>query len=290
MIKSMTGFGKAIGEWENKKITVEIRSLNSKQLDLNVKLPTRYRSKELELRSFISKHAERGRVDVSIYLENGIEENVAVINTSLVESYIEQLKEIANKTNTQAENLLAIAMRMPDVYKQEREELNEDEWQYVMQRVEEALVAFNQYRADEGKILLKDFTERINNIVSLLKEIEKLEQLRIEQIRNRIKKNLYEFIPEEAIDKNRFEQELIYYIEKLDITEEKVRLRAHCDYFLEALKSPHAEGRKLGFIAQEIGREINTIGSKANDANIQKFVVQMKDELEKIKEQSLNVL
>jgi uncharacterized protein (TIGR00255 family) len=290
MIKSMTGFGKAIGEWGNKKITIEIRSLNSKQMDLNVKLPTLYRSKELELRSFISKHTERGRVDVSIYVENGIEENVAIINTSLVESYIEQLKEIANKTNTQTDNLLAIAMRMPDVYKQEPEELNEDEWQYVMNRVEEALLAFNQYRADEGKILLKDFTERINNIVSLLKEIEELEQLRIEQIRNRIKKNLYEFIPEEAIDKNRFEQELIYYIEKLDITEEKVRLRAHCDYFLEALKSPHAEGRKLGFIAQEIGREINTIGSKANDANIQKFVVQMKDELEKIKEQSLNVL
>jgi uncharacterized protein (TIGR00255 family) len=290
MIKSMTGFGKAIGEWGNKKITIEIRSLNSKQMDLNVKLPTLYRSKELELRSFISKHTERGRVDVSIYVENGIEENVAIINTSLVESYIEQLKEIANKTNTQTDNLLAIAMRMPDVYKQEREELNEEEWQYVMNRVEEAIAAFNQYRTDEGKILLNDFTERINNIVSLLKEIEELEQLRIEQIRNRIKKNLYEFIPEEAIDKNRFEQELIYYIEKLDITEEKVRLRAHCDYFLEALKSPQAEGRKLGFIAQEIGREINTIGSKANDANIQKFVVQMKDELEKIKEQSLNVL
>lgn len=290
MIKSMTGFGKATGEWKNKKINIEIRSLNSKQMDLNVKMPSLYRSKELELRSYITKQTERGRMDVSIYVENGMDENAAVINKTLVESYIQQLKEIAKKTDADTDDLLAIAMRMPDVFKQEREELEEVEWVYVMKKVDEAIEAFNQFRADEGNVLLKDFTERINTIVDLLKEIEKLEQARIQQIRDRIKKNVYELIPAEAIDKNRFEQELIYYIEKLDITEEKVRLRSHCDYFLEALKSPNAEGRKLGFISQEIGREINTIGSKANDAAIQKFVVQMKDELEKIKEQSLNVL
>lgn len=290
MIKSMTGFGKATGEWKNKKINIEIRSLNSKQMDLNVKMPSLYRSKELELRSYITKQTERGRMDVSIYVENGMDENAAVINKTLVESYIRQLKEIAKKTDVDTDDLLAIAMRMPDVFKQESEELEEVEWEYVMKKVDEAIEAFNQFRADEGNVLLNDFTERINTIVNLLKEIEKLEQARIQQIRDRIKKNVYELIPAEAIDKNRFEQELIYYIEKLDITEEKVRLRSHCDYFLEALKSPNAEGRKLGFISQEIGREINTIGSKANDAAIQKFVVQMKDELEKIKEQSLNVL
>lgn len=290
MIKSMTGFGKATGEWKNKKITIEIRSLNSKQMDLNIKMPSLYRSKELELRSYITKQTERGRMDVSIYVENGMDENAAVINKSLVETYIQQLKEIAQKTNSDTNDLLAIAMRMPDVFKQEQEELDEEEWAYIIKKIDEAITAFTQFRVDEGTVLLKDFTERINIILSLLKEIEQLEQPRIQQIRNRIKKNVYELIPAETVDKNRFEQELIYYIEKLDITEEKVRLRSHCDYFLEALKSPNAEGRKLGFISQEIGREINTIGSKANDATIQKFVVQMKDELEKIKEQSLNVL
>lgn len=290
MIKSMTGFGKATGEWKNKKITIEIRSLNSKQMDLNIKMPSLYRSKELELRSYITKQTERGKIDVTIYVENGIDENLTIINKTLVETYIHQLKEIAEKTNSKTEDFLSIAMRMPDVFKQEREELDEEEWKYVMQKTGEAIATLNQFREDEGKVLLKDFTERIGIILTLLKEIELLEQLRIQQIREKIKKNISELIPIENIDKNRFEQELIYYIEKLDITEEKVRLRSHCNYFLEALKSPNAEGRKLGFISQEIGREINTIGSKANDARIQKIVVQMKDELEKIKEQSLNVL
>ncbi len=290
MIKSMTGFGKATGEWKNKKITIEIRSLNSKQMDLNIKMPSLYRSKELDLRSYITKTTERGRIDLSIYVENGMEENATVINKSLVEAYIQQLKEIAEKTNSVTNDLLSIAMRMPDVLKQERDELDEEEWAYIMKKIDEAIMAFNQFRADEGNVLLKDFTDRINTILSVLNEIELLEQPRIQQIRERIKNNVYELIPTDAVDKNRFEQELIYYIEKLDITEEKVRLRSHCHYFLETLKSSNAEGRKLGFISQEIGREINTIGSKANDAAIQKFVVQMKDELEKIKEQSLNVL
>jgi uncharacterized protein (TIGR00255 family) len=290
MIKSMTGFGKATGEWKNKKINIEIRSLNSKQMDLNIKMPSLYRSKELELRSYITKQTERGRMDVSIYVENGMEENAAVINKALVESYIMQLKEIAKNTKSDTDDLLAIAMRMPDVFKQEREELEEEEWAFVMKKIDETIFSFNQFRKDEGNVLFNDFTDRINAIVALLNKIEQLEQPRIQHIKERIKNNIHELIPAEAIDKNRFEQELIYYIEKLDITEEKVRLRAHCDYFLEALNSPNAEGRKLGFIAQEIGREINTIGSKANDAAIQKLVVQMKDELEKIKEQSLNVL
>lgn len=290
MIKSMTGFGKASGEWKNKKISIEIRSLNSKQMDLNIKMPSLYRAKELELRSYIIKHTERGRIDVNIYVENGIDESLTIINKILVESYILQLKEIAQKTNSQTEDFLSIAMRMPDVFKQERDELDSDEWMFIMKLIDDAIASFNQFRKDEGDVLLKDFIERINTILSLMNQIEKLEQPRIHQIRERIKKNIYELIPIENIDKNRFEQELIYYIEKLDITEEKVRLRSHCDYFLEALNSSHAEGRKLGFIAQEIGREINTIGSKANDAEIQKIVVQMKDELEKIKEQSLNVL
>jgi uncharacterized protein (TIGR00255 family) len=290
MIKSMTGFGKATGEWKNKKISIEIRSLNSKQMDLNIKMPSLYRAKELDTRSYITKQTERGRMDVSIFVENNTEEAVSIINKSLVELYIKQLKEIAEKTDSDTEDFLSIAMRMPDVFKQEREELDEEEWKYVMQKIDEAIVAFNQFRADEGMVLMKDFMERINSILSLLKEVEVLEKPRIQQIRDRIKKNVNELIPIESIDKNRLEQELIYYIEKLDITEEKVRLRSHCDYFLEALKSPNAEGRKLGFISQEIGREINTIGSKANDAGIQKMVVQMKDELEKIKEQSLNVL
>lgn len=290
MIKSMTGFGKANGEWNNKKITIEIRSLNSKQMDLNVKMPAHYRSKELELRSYITKQTERGRMDVSIFVENGLDENTSIINKTLVESYIQQLKDIALKTGIDTVDLLSIAMRMPDVLKQEREELDEAEWNYVITILNEAIKAFNQFRADEGKILQKDFTERINTILTYLSEIEKLEQPRIENIKTKLRKSIYEFIPVENIDANRFEQELIYYIEKLDITEEKVRLRSHCDYFLQTLESPNAEGRKLGFISQEIGREINTIGSKANDAAIQKLVVQMKDELEKIKEQSLNVL
>ncbi len=291
MIKSMTGFGKASDEFSGKKITVEIRSLNSKQLDLNLRMPYIYKEKELELRGEIAKQIERGKVDISIYTEALQEALPIAINKTLAKAYYTELKALAEELHESESDLFKLTMQMPDVLKAERElvELNLDEWKLVKETVDKAIEAFQKFRTDEGKTLSNEFEMRIGFIVKLLTDVISLDDARVENIRQRIKNNIAELIEKDKIDENRFEQELIYYIEKLDITEEKLRLKTHLDYFTATMKEL-GSGRKMGFIAQEIGREINTIGSKANDSSIQKLVVQMKDELEKIKEQLLNVL
>jgi uncharacterized protein (TIGR00255 family) len=291
MIKSMTGFGKSVTEIPGKKITVEMRSLNSKSLDLNLRLPYLYKEKELELRSELSKQIERGKLDVTVFTESTQETLPVVINKNLAKKYYQEIKALANELEADSTNFLSLVLKMPEVLKPEKEtaELDKNEWVVVKETISKAIEAFQQFRQEEGKVLQKEFETRIESIEDLLKEVVSNDSKRIKNIRSRIERNLEELFENEKIDKNRLEQELIYYIEKLDITEEKLRLKTHLEYFLKTMKEPSG-GRKLGFIAQEIGREINTIGSKANDANIQKFVVQMKDELEKIKEQLLNVL
>lgn len=287
----MTGFGKSVTEIPGKKVTVEVRSLNSKALDLNLRLPYLYKEKELGLRSDISKQIERGKIDLTVFTESNQETLPVAINKTLAKTYYRELKALSEELNENSTNLLALVVKMPEVMKAEREvlELDEAEWEQVKMAVDKAIEAFQKFRSDEGKILSNEFQTRIGIIYALLEDVVKMDGSRVENVRTRIKNNIAEFVEKEKIDQNRFEQELIYYIEKLDITEEKLRLKTHLDYFMFTMKEP-ACGRKLGFISQEIGREINTIGSKANDAGVQKLVVQMKDELEKIKEQLLNVL
>jgi len=287
MIKSMTGFGKATAELKGKKITVEIRSLNSKQLDLNLRFSSYYREKENEIRQEISKIAERGKVDFSIYSEQNSQTPTATINRKLAKAYHKELSSLAKELKADDEDILSLIMKMPEVFKTEKEEMTDKEWKVVKACMDKAMKAFVKFRSDEGKTLGKDLTKRISSITNLLNQVILLDEKRIPTVRERLQKGVDEL--KEKIDQNRFEQELIYYIEKLDITEEKVRLKTHLDYFLKTMNED-SSGRKLGFITQEIGREINTIGSKANDAAIQKLVVQMKDELEKIKEQNNNVL
>jgi len=291
MIKSMTGFGKSVTEIPGKKITIEIRSLNSKSFDLNLRLPYLYKEKELELRGDLSKQIERGKLDITIFTESTQETSPVVINKTLAKRYYQELKELSKEIEGEDKNFLSLVLKMPEVMKSEKEiaELDKNEWAQVKEAIGKALEAFQKFRSDEGKVLEKEFKTRIDTIAKLLKDVVSNDAKRIKNIRTRIEKNLDELVEKEKIDKNRLEQELIYYIEKLDITEEKLRLKTHLDYFLKTMQEPSG-GRKLGFISQEIGREINTIGSKANDASIQKFVVEMKDELEKIKEQLLNVL
>lgn len=284
----MTGFGKSVCELPEKKVTIEIRSLNSRQLDLNFRVAPQYRDKESEIRSLISKSLERGKIDFTLYVESAGENGSNIINQSLALQYYNEIKKLTGLTGEKTD-ILALVMRMPDVLKQEKTAPDEDEWKAVMNSVIEAIAAFNKFRDDEGKVLEKEFEQRIGMIKQKLKDVTDLDPQRVQAVRDRLNKYIAENIPSGTADANRFEQELIYYIEKLDITEEKLRLQTHCDYFLGTMKEP-SSGRKLGFIAQEIGREINTIGSKANDAAIQKHVVEMKDELEKIKEQLLNVL
>ena len=291
MVKSMTGFGKSTAELPGKKVVVEIRSLNSKSLDLNLRMPYVYKEKELELRNEVSKQVERGKVDLSVYTE-AIQETLPIaINKTLAKSYYKELKALSEELADNSSDLLSLVVKMPDVMKAEKEtqELDPAEWLEIKKTVDSAIEAFQKFRTDEGATLAKEFSSRIEMVSNLLTEVVQMDGMRIENIRTRIKNNLTEVLDKEKIDNNRFEQELIYYIEKLDITEEKLRLKTHLDYFKATMNEP-ASGRKLGFISQEIGREINTIGSKANDASIQKLVVQMKDELEKIKEQLLNVL
>lgn len=285
----MTGFGKAVIELPQKKVSVEIRSLNSRQLDLNLRIPALYRDKESDIRSEISKSAERGKIDISIFVEATGDSGLAALNHPLAVAYYRELKKLSEAIGENRDEYLSLIVRMPDVLRQDRQELDENEWKSIFSGVKKALEAFNKFREDEGKVLSEEFIQRIGNIASKLQEIIALDPQRAANVKERIQKNLAEAVGSDNIDKNRFEQEIIYYLEKLDITEEKLRLQTHCDYFLETMKED-SPGRKLGFIAQEIGREINTIGSKANDAAIQKVVVQMKDELEKIKEQLLNVL
>ena len=286
MIQSMTGYGKFVLELPLKTIRVEIRALNSKSIDLNLRMPSDYRSKELELRKIIGAALGRGKVDVSLNVEKSKSEKAAKINLAVVQNYIQQLKDIA-PTDSVLE-LLKMAVKMPDAFSVEKEEIDAKEWSQILDAVAKALERIKAYRSDEGQALLTDFTARIKTIESLLKNVGKMDSERVLNMRKRLGKGVAEF--KDGLDQNRFEQELIYYIEKLDITEEKVRLQNHLNYFIKTLNSVDSNGKKLGFISQEIGREINTIGSKASFAPMQKQVVQMKDELEKIKEQLLNVL
>lgn len=281
----MTGYGKTVLQLSTKKITIELKSLNSKTLDINVRVPSYYRERELDIRKKLATALERGKIDFSIYIEDNGGEVLSKINESVVKAYMNQLKTVVDADETE---LLKMAIRMPESLKTEREELNEDEWALIEEGIEESIVKINEYRADEGLVLLTEFELRIVNINLLLDKIIELDPERMLLVKEKLVKAVQDL--EAKIDENRFEQELIYYIEKLDITEEKVRLKNHLDYFSKELKDNVSNGKKLGFITQEIGREINTIGSKANFATMQKLVVQMKDELEKIKEQSLNVL
>lgn len=288
MIQSMTGFGKSIVELPGKKITIELKSLNSKNLDLNARMPSQYRERELDLRGKIAKSLSRGKVDFSLYVEITGEATTASVNAAVVKKYIQQLKEIPPTGTADEASLLEIAMRLPDTLKTEREEIDESEFNAIDQGLEEALAEINDFRNAEGKALEKDFVLRIETLQQLLQEVIEIDPQRIDAVKERLQKGIEEL--KENVDENRFEQELVYYIEKYDITEEKTRLENHLSYFTETLNSSDSNGKKLGFIGQEIGREINTIGSKSNFAPMQKLVVQMKDELEKIKEQLLNVL
>lgn len=290
MILSMTGYGKASETINEKKLTVEIRSVNNKYLDVNLRLPGIYKEKELELRNYLNKSINRGKVDFSIFIEGNTSDKIHQINQELVESYYNSLVKIANKVNVDSkENLFAIAMKMPDVLKTEYANLDEEEWEKVIKLIEKAIENFTVFRQSEGEALEQDILERINKIKNLTTETEQFESERIENIKDKIYKNLKEQV-KDKVDENRFEQELIYYLEKFDTTEEKVRLKKHCEYFTETAQAEINQGKKLNFISQEIGREVNTLGSKANHHQIQKIVINMKDELEKIKEQILNVL
>jgi len=292
MIKSMTGYGIATSDSGSTKYTVEIKSLNSKFLELALRLPKIFSDKEFQLRNDCNKQIERGKVNLSITVEqqNGAAVRAAGIDTELLKNYYNQLKAVSDDLCEPTTNLLQLALGLPEVVKYDEETVSEDEWKLVEKTFNQALAAFQQFRTDEGNVLEGDLKYRINIILQNLALVEIEEPKRVPVIRERLNQFLLEATNREAIDQNRFEQELIYYIDKLDITEEKIRLKTHCEYFIETLKNADANGKKLGFIAQEIGREVNTLGSKANDANMQKLVVGMKEELEKIKEQLLNVL
>ena len=284
MIQSMTGFGKSVLSLADKHISIEIKSLNSKSIDINTRIPQVYREKELDFRKLIAEQLVRGKVDFSIFVENTGTQTPSKINPNIVKSYIEQMRAIVDGDLTE---LLKMAVRMPDALQTTSESISEEELSVIFQHINLAIADLQNFRTQEGKVLEKDFVLRINNINRLLQEVQGLDEERLALIRERLEKAVADI---QNIDANRFEQELIFYLEKLDITEEKIRLKKHLDYFLETLHSEESNGRKLSFIAQEIGREVNTLGSKANFAPMQQLVVQMKDELEKIKEQVLNVL
>ena len=286
MIQSMTGFGKATLQLPTKKITVEIKSLNSKGLDLNTRMPSVFREMELGLRNQISSRLERGKIDFSLYVEITGEETSSKINVPIVRGYINQMKAVI--PNADETELMKMAVRMPDALKTEREEIDENEWKKIQTVIDEALENIAQFRKDEGVSLEREFLHRIANIMALMNKAVSYDAERVETVKTRLRNALDEL--KENLDENRFEQELIFYLEKYDITEEKVRLENHLNYFIETIAGTEANGRKLGFITQEMGREINTMGSKSNHTEMQKLVVMMKDELEKIKEQVLNVL
>ena len=285
MVTSMTGFGKTEAQWEDKSLSIEIRSLNSKSADINLRTPSYLREIDTEIRKRIAKKLHRGKIDLNIFIEFNGKNAPTAINASVVKGYMAQLKQI--EKNNEIDHL-AIAMRLPDTLSSERNTLQEDEKKAVFNLLDDAIKNIETYRLDEGKVLEKDFLLRLDLIETYLEEVIKIDPERSKKIESKLRASLEELKIE--IDSNRFEQELIFYLEKFDITEEKVRLQNHLDYFKKVLKNDFPNGKKLGFIAQEIGREINTIGSKANHSELQKIVVQMKDELEKIKEQLLNVL
>ena len=291
MAQSMTGFGKNAATFNKKTYTIEIRTLNSKQLDLGIRLPQLIKEKEGEIRSILAKNLIRGKIDFTLYSEylNGGTGNS--LNKEAIKNYLEQLESALEGSNLKIDEMaLQSILRMPEVLVPEKEELSKSEWKTIAESIETACISLTNYRKDEGLVLKNDLDNRITRIESLLKDVVIPEKTRIERVKERIKKNLLDAIEQDKLDENRFEQELIYYLEKFDITEEKIRLKAHCDYFKETLILDGAIGKKLNFISQEMGREINTLGSKANDADLQKIVVEMKDELEKIKEQAFNIL
>ncbi|MGB5388522.1 MAG: YicC/YloC family endoribonuclease [Eudoraea sp.] len=285
MIQSMTGFGKHMVQLPSKKITIELKSLNSKSLDINARMPSAYREKELQLRKTIASSLIRGKIDFGLYVEMTGNESSSVVNEGILKQYMEQLRSIADGEDIR---LMEMALRLPDALKTDREDIDDSEYKIIQDTLDKALKEINNFRSEEGAVLEKDFMERISSIKGLLKKVVKIDPDRLSTIRERLEKAVADLKAE--VDANRFEQELVYYLEKYDITEEKVRLDNHLDYFIETMNSADSNGKKLGFISQEIGREINTIGSKANYAPMQQLVVQMKDELEKVKEQMLNVL
>ena len=288
MIKSMTGFGKGEAVVDDKKIRVELRSLNSKQLDLSIKLPGKYRAAEAEMRSIITRELQRGKVDCFVSFEAATAETSAHINREAFKAYVNELREVCVENNVTTDSFLNAVLRMPDVITSEEREVSEAEIAAIIEATKAACAELNNFRVQEGAILIADLLGRIDLIEKYRHEVEQFEGARVETIKNRIRENIEKLQLE--VDNNRLEQEMIFYIEKLDITEEKVRLDNHCNYFREVAAEEEAPGRKLGFIAQELGREINTMGSKSNEANMQRLVVKMKDELEKIKEQVLNIL
>jgi uncharacterized protein (TIGR00255 family) len=287
----MTGYGKASCEYGNKKIVVEIKSLNSKQFDLSTRISAIYREKEIEIRNELSQKLERGKIDFSLFIDNSNKETVNQINSNVVQSYYHQIKNIADETGIELpSNWFEVLLRLPDALKSETQELEENEWIEIKKTIQFAIDEFNLFRKQEGNSLAIVFENKINHIRQLLQDIEPFEKERVEKIKTRLEENLKTLSDKIDIDKNRLEQELIYYIEKLDVNEEKVRLSNHLDYFIDTMRNEKAPGKKLGFIAQEMGREINTLGSKSNNSEMQKIVVLMKDDLEQIKEQVLNVL
>jgi uncharacterized protein (TIGR00255 family) len=288
MLLSMTGFGKATGSFQGKKVTVEVRSLNSKTLDLNVRIASNYRELEPQIRNIISAELDRGKIDVNINIDSTGDTKNFSINKDLAKAYFQDLKDVNSLIGGSTEDYLSLILRMPEIYNNEREELGDEEKAWLLQLCQDACNSLNEFRRQEGQALENEFNQRISEIKFLLEQVPKYEQERIEIVRSRIKKGLEE-LQNIQIDNNRLEQEMIFYIEKLDVSEEKMRLSNHLDYYLETMVLPKS-GKKLGFISQEIGREINTLGSKSNQADMQKLVVDMKDSLEKIKEQILNTL
>ena len=287
----MTGFGKAEGVSDQRKFIIEIRTLNSKQADVLIKIPNVYKDRELEIRNELITQLQRGKIELFITMDGGVEDAMTQFNEIAVKNYYRQMVEIADRNNIPLPpDILNSIVRLPDVLKLERQEPDEREWQMLFEGIRQAVQQVNSFREQEGLALQNDISNRIQLIESYIAEVEKYEPQRIELIRNRLRQNLMDYVGENTIDQNRFEQELIYFLEKIDINEEKVRLRNHCAYFVSTMNEGDGVGKKLGFIAQEMGREINTIGSKANNADMQQIVIQMKDELEKIKEQILNVL
>jgi len=291
MIKSMTGYGKSLVELPDYNLTIQCKTLNSKQLDISMRLPQQLRGKEIDMRRTVANELYRGKVDFTISFEEGKQNNAPKINKDRVIEYYQELKEIAIELGEEPENgYLPLITRFPEVFYTPETELNEDDWQVIEQKILETLTQVNEFRAQEGAVLEKDFRMRIRKILDLLDQVPEYEEARVGKIRERIEGSLEQYFSDIRYDENRLEQEIIFYIEKLDITEEKLRLKKHCNYFIEVLDSEEKVGKKLAFVLQEIGREINTLGSKANDAMLQKLVVLMKDELEKLKEQMLNVL
>ena len=291
MIKSMTGYGKAELELPSKRITIEIKSLNSKQLDINTRLPGIYKEKDIEIRKLIAEKLVRGKVEFNLFCEHLAGDTNNKINQQVVKTYIDQLKDVYFDAGLQlTDRVVQTALRLPDTVKVEIEQLDAEEWEQIRNQISHAIEQLDTFRVQEGTALYADLESNIREIVNLKEQVPEFEKLRIEKIKERLQENLKNLSGDIKVDENRFEQELIYYLEKLDINEEEVRLQNHCNYFIETMNETSSSGKKLGFISQEIGREINTMGSKAYHADIQKLVILMKDKLEKIKEQILNVL